>query len=188
MADAIVSVVLEQMAEVTGRQIQQEVKLVVGVVRVDDEVNKLTSNFQIIQAVLIDAEQRQVTETAVRLWLEKLKDVSYDMDHVLDMWNTAILRRLQIEGAENARTPNRKVCSCFLFPYSGLRQVVLHHDISFKIKAINESLDAIAIHKDKYNFKLTRSIEQPQRVESTSFIDVSEIFGRDEEKNTLVRK
>ncbi|TXG68814.1 hypothetical protein EZV62_003749 [Acer yangbiense] len=106
MAEAIVSVVLEQLVAVTGRQIQQEVKLVAGV---DDEVKKLTSNFQIIQAVLVDAEQRQVTETAVRVWLEKLKDVSYDMDDVLDEWNTAILRRLQIEGAENARTPKRKV-------------------------------------------------------------------------------
>ncbi|KAL5755915.1 hypothetical protein ACOSQ2_020661 [Xanthoceras sorbifolium] len=179
MADAFVYVVLQQLASV----VRQEVKLVWGV---GNEVKKLTSNFQTIQAVLLDAEQRQVTEPAVRDWLEKLKDVSYDMDDVLDKWNTAIQQRLRIERAENAHTLKSKVCSCFIFPYSCLRRVVLHSDIAFKIKAINESVDAIAKERDMYNFKIaTNSIKQPQRVESTSFIDVSEVFGRDEEKNAL---
>ncbi|TXG46656.1 hypothetical protein EZV62_027844 [Acer yangbiense] len=183
MAEAIVSVVLEQLMKVAGGQIQQEVKLVVGV---DDEVRKLKSNFEIIQDVLADAEQRQVTETAVRVWLEKLKDVSYEMDDVLDEWNTAILRSLQPEGVESVHTPERKVCSCFLFPYSGLKQVVLSHDIASKIKAINDNLDAIAKERDRYNF---RSIKPPhQRDESTSFIDVSEVVGRDEQNNDLVDK
>ncbi|KAH7565343.1 hypothetical protein JRO89_XS09G0190900 [Xanthoceras sorbifolium] len=182
MADAIVSVVLEQLASV----VRQEVKLVWGV---GNEVKKLTSNFQTIQAVLLDAEQRQVTEPVVSVWLEKLKDVSYDMDDVLDKWNTAILQRLQIERAENAHTLKSKVCSSFLFSYSYLRRVVSHCDIAFKIKAINESVDAITKERDMYNFKIaTNSIEQLQRVESTSFIDVSEVFGRDEEKNVLVGK
>ncbi|KAL5755903.1 hypothetical protein ACOSQ2_020649 [Xanthoceras sorbifolium] len=179
MADAIVSVVLEQLASV----VRQEVKLFWGV---GNEVKKLTSYFQTIQAVLLDAEQRQVTEPAVRDWLEKLKDVSYDMDDVLDKWNTAIQQRLRIERAENAHTLKSKVCSCFIFPYSCLRRVVLHSNIAFKIKAINESVDAIAKERDMHNFKIaTNSIE---RVESTSFIDVSEVFGRDEEKNALVGK
>ncbi|KAL5822688.1 hypothetical protein ACOSQ3_020611 [Xanthoceras sorbifolium] len=111
------------------------------------------------------------------------------MDDVLDKWNTAIQQRLRIERAENAHTLKSKVCSCFIFPYSCLRRVVLHSDIAFKIKAINESVDAIAKERDMYNFKIaTNSIEQPQRIESTSFIDVSEVFGRDEEKNALVGK
>ncbi|TXG68795.1 hypothetical protein EZV62_003730 [Acer yangbiense] len=105
MADAIISVILEQLGTVVGQQIQQEVKLVVGLKK---EVKKLTSNFKTIQAVLVDADQRQVTEAAVAVWLEKLKDVSYDMDDVLDKWNTAIMKRLQIEGAENAHTFKRK--------------------------------------------------------------------------------
>ena len=93
-AEAIVSAVTEQLTSIIGREIQQEVRLVVGV---DKEVKKLTSNFQAIQAVLVDAEQRQVKETTVRVWLDKLKSVSYDVDDVLDEWNSAILK-LQIEG------------------------------------------------------------------------------------------
>ncbi|TXG68801.1 hypothetical protein EZV62_003736 [Acer yangbiense] len=98
------------------------------------------------------------------------------------------MKRLQMEGAENAHTLKSKVCSCFLFPYSFLRRVVLGHSIAFKIRDINESLDAIAKEKDMFSLKTTMSIEQPQRVESTSFIDVSEVFGRDEQRNALVGK
>ena len=36
-----------------------------------------------IQAVLADAEKRQVGEECVRLWLQRLKDVVYEADDVL---------------------------------------------------------------------------------------------------------
>ena len=89
MADAIVSVVLEQLTSEIYKKLREEVRLVTGV---RNEINKLTSNFRAIQDVLHDAEQKQVKERAVRGWLDKLKDASYDMDDVLDEWNTAILK------------------------------------------------------------------------------------------------
>ncbi|TXG46271.1 hypothetical protein EZV62_028234 [Acer yangbiense] len=122
MADAIVSVVLEQLASIARQQIQQEVTLVWG-------VNK--------------------------------------------------------ERAENALTLKKKVCSFFLSPCFCFRQVVLHHDIAVKIKEINENLDDIAKEKDRYNFNMAGSVEQHQRVETTSLIDESKIFGRDKENDSL---
>ncbi|KAH7565311.1 hypothetical protein JRO89_XS09G0184800 [Xanthoceras sorbifolium] len=182
--EAIVSTVLEQLISIIGREVEQEVRLVTGVRK---EVEKLTSNFRAIQAVLADAEQRQVTETAVGVWLDKLKDASYDMDDVLDEWNTAILK-LQIEGVENAQIPKKKVCFMFSSPCLCSRQVALRRDIGLKIKEINENLDSIAIEKDKYNLSTIGSSEEPQRMKTTSFIEVSEIYGRDYEKNNLVSK
>ncbi|KAL5824581.1 hypothetical protein ACOSQ3_020644 [Xanthoceras sorbifolium] len=171
--EAIVSTVLEQLISIIGREVEQEVRLVTGVRK---EVEKLTSNFRAIQAVLADAEQRQVTETAVGVWLDKLKDASYDMDDVLDEWNTAILK-LQIEGVENAQIPKKKVCFMFSSPCLCSRQVALRRDIGLKIKEINENLDSIAIEKDKYNLSTIGSSEEPQRMKTTSFIEVSEIYG-----------
>ncbi|KAK3170531.1 hypothetical protein Dsin_000147 [Dipteronia sinensis] len=104
MADAIVSVVLEQLASILRQQIEQEVTLVWGVSK---QVKRLTSNFQAIQAVLVDADQRQVKEANVRVWLDKLKDVSYDAENVLDEWNTSKLK-LQIQRAEHAVTLKKK--------------------------------------------------------------------------------
>ncbi|KAK3217879.1 hypothetical protein Dsin_011849 [Dipteronia sinensis] len=183
-AEAIVSTVLEQLTSILSREVLEEVSLVVGVKK---EIKKLTSNFRAIQAVLVDAEQRQVKEAAVGVWLDMLKDASYDMDDVLDEWNTAILK-LQIEGVENAPIPKKKVCFMFSSRCICFRHVALRHDIGVKIKEINENLDSIAIEKDKYNLNAIRSIEEPQRLKTTSFIKVSEIRGRNEEKNNIVYK
>ncbi|TXG65403.1 hypothetical protein EZV62_006678 [Acer yangbiense] len=103
--EAIVSTVLGQLTSIIATEVEQEVRLVVGVRK---QVEKLTNNFKAIQLVLADAQQRQVKEdTAVGLWLDKLKDATYDMDDILDEWNTAILK-LQVEGVENAQIPKKK--------------------------------------------------------------------------------
>ncbi|TXG68967.1 hypothetical protein EZV62_003902 [Acer yangbiense] len=104
MADAIVSIVLEQLTSSIGQQIQQEVKLVWGASK---EVKRLTNTFQAIKDVLVDADQRQLMETSVRRWLDRLKDVSYDVEDALDEWNTSKLK-LQIQRAENALTLKKK--------------------------------------------------------------------------------
>ncbi|KAH7565278.1 hypothetical protein JRO89_XS09G0179200 [Xanthoceras sorbifolium] len=176
VAEAIVSTILGPLTSIVGREIQKEVRLVMGVRK---EIKKLTSNFQAIQAVLVDAEQRQVKDKVVADWLDKLRDVSYD---VLDEWNTAILK-MQIEGVENASIPKKKVCLLFC-----CKRIALRRDIGLKIKKINENLDSIAKEKDTYNLNMSRSIEEPQRLKTTSFVDVSEIYGRDDEKNSLVSK
>jgi outer membrane PBP1 activator LpoA protein len=81
MADALVSVVMEQLSLIFAQEVQQEVRLVVGV---KNEVRKLTNNFQTIQAVLADAEERELKDGSIKRWIDQLKGVSYDMDDVLD--------------------------------------------------------------------------------------------------------
>ncbi|KAL5706966.1 hypothetical protein ACHQM5_025071 [Ranunculus cassubicifolius] len=81
MADALISVVVEQLTS----YVQSQVMLVVDT---HEEVVKLTGNLKLVQAVLADAEEKQVKNKAVRLWLEDLKQVAYDADDVLDEWIT----------------------------------------------------------------------------------------------------
>ena len=81
MAEALVSVMLEQLASITVQEAKQGISWVVGV---DEEVQKLEDNLRIIQAVLENAKKRQVTDVVVKLWLEKFKDTSYNMDDMLD--------------------------------------------------------------------------------------------------------
>ncbi|KAH9668920.1 hypothetical protein KPL70_021577 [Citrus sinensis] len=166
---------------------KQQVRLVTGVGK---KVEKLKRNFRAIQAVLVDAERRQVKEESVRLWLDELKDASYDMEDVLDEWNTTRLKLL-IEGVDaNALAPKTPVCSFFpLASCSGFKQIFLRRDIAKKIKDMNENLDGIARQKDMFSLSVIRSNEEKsERIPSTSLIDVSEVRGRDEEKNTLKSK
>ncbi|XP_061998365.1 putative disease resistance protein RGA3 isoform X2 [Rosa rugosa] len=97
MAEALVNVLLERLATITLDKVQEELNLVIGV---EKEVKSLTRNLRAIQAVLQDAEQRQVTESSVRLWLNELNEVSYEMDEVLDEWITEV-RKQQMEKQEN---------------------------------------------------------------------------------------
>ncbi|XP_057997922.1 putative disease resistance protein RGA3 [Hevea brasiliensis] len=103
MADVLVSKVLEELISIVAREIEQEVRLVVGVKK---EVQMLTTKFQFIKAVLVDAENRQVKDDAIKLWMQKLKNISYDMDDVLDEWTTAI-QKSQIMGDERVWVKGR---------------------------------------------------------------------------------
>ena len=63
MAESLVSALLEQFASIAAWEVEQEIRLVVGV---DKEVQKLERDLQTIKAVLDDAEKRQLKEEAIR--------------------------------------------------------------------------------------------------------------------------
>ncbi|WRX27673.1 NB-ARC - like 10 [Theobroma cacao] len=184
MAKALLSMILEQLG---GSFIPQEIKHHIGLaVGLEEEIQKLTSHFEAIQAVLEDAERKQVKEASVRHWLSKLKNVSYDVEDVLDEWNTAKLKsKLEKEerATEHASLP-RKVCYSFSFSSS---QIILQHNIAQKIKELNGQLDFISAEKDRYKFELWRGIhEESERQITTSFMDVTDVYGRDQDKNAVL--
>ncbi|OMO83163.1 Disease resistance protein [Corchorus capsularis] len=185
MAKALLSMVLEQLG---GSFIPEEIKNHVGLaVGLEEEIQKLTSNFEAIQAVLEDAERKQVKEASVRNWLCKLRDVSYDVEDVLDEWNTAKLKsRLAKEerAAEGAQLL-KKLRYSISFSSS---QIILQHSIAQKIKELNRRLDFIAAEKDRYKFELGMTAhEEPEHQQiTTSFIDVTDVYGRDQDKNAVL--
>ncbi|XWS16264.1 hypothetical protein CRYUN_Cryun34aG0070200 [Craigia yunnanensis] len=184
MAGAVVSGVLERITLIGFQVAENGVRLVVGA---NDEVEKLSSTFRTIQAVLVDAEKRQVKEQAVKVWLDKLHNVAYDIEDVLDEWNTAILES-QIESDESLSSLGRRPLVSRT-PSSSIPRLVQRHDIAVKIKELNERLEAIAKEKDDYAFlvNLTRNNDlELERPKTTYFINVSEIHGRDQDKNTLI--
>ncbi|XVF30983.1 hypothetical protein REPUB_Repub16aG0106200 [Reevesia pubescens] len=188
MAEAIVSTILEKLKTITIEKASEAWRLVTGV---EKEVKRLESNFEAIQYELEDAEERQYSDKRLKHWLERFKQVSYDMEDVLDDWKTALQELQTPDEAETSTTifvPKYwKVCdpfvSCFSF---GSDQLVRRHDIATRIKEINEELDQIV--KDKANFELIkREIKETKRPESTSFVDVSELLGRDAVKEDIMR-
>nr|XP_011470607.1 PREDICTED: putative disease resistance protein RGA1 [Fragaria vesca subsp. vesca] len=108
MAGVLVDVVLERLATLALDKVERELKLVGGV---KQEIKNLTKKLIAIRAVLEDAEQRQVMEASVKLWVDELNDVSFDMDDVLDEWITRVekhqLEKQATEGA-NAVVATKK--------------------------------------------------------------------------------
>ncbi|GLT28409.1 hypothetical protein SLA2020_033480 [Shorea laevis] len=175
-ADAVVSTVLEKLTSIALGEIEKEVRRVINV---RGEVNKLSSNFQAIKAVLEDAERQQLDKgkASVRDWLDKLKDVSYDIDNALDEWSTAILK--------SELKPKSKVCSFVPSPSYCFNGGKLLLKTARKIQALNERLDVIANERERYHFKVL-SNEKPKRDETTSFINVAEVMGRVEDEERIV--
>ncbi|XP_073259817.1 putative disease resistance protein RGA3 [Populus alba] len=173
MAEALVSPILEQLSAVVAQQVREEVSLVGDVKK---QVDKLKSNLLSIQSVLEDADRKQVKDKAVRDWVDKLKDVCYDMDDVLDEWSTAILRWKMEEAEENIRSRQKMRC------------VVQRRDIALKINEVCEKVDGIAKERALYGFDLYRATDELQRPRSTSLVDESSVIGRDAEKKTVVSK
>ncbi|CAL8997739.1 unnamed protein product [Prunus brigantina] len=195
MADALISVLLERLVSITYEYMEGELK---HVLNVKEDVDKFTRTLRVIRAVLEDAEQRQVTDEAVKIWLDDLKDISYQMVDVLDEWNTDILKQ-QVEKQEreqNALVPiNKKVrfssfSRCFCF--GNVSRVIFHRDIALKIKDLNDKLTEICDETKKYQF-LRKELgiqqpQQPQRPQTASYVNMSEIFGREKEQNILITK
>ncbi|KAK3206456.1 hypothetical protein Dsin_020502 [Dipteronia sinensis] len=90
MAEIIVSSIAEILLGKLGSLAYQEARLIWGF---KTDLLKLEKTLKTIKAVLLDAEQQQLHNNAVRDWLEELKDVCYDAEDVLDEFEIETLRR-----------------------------------------------------------------------------------------------
>ncbi|XP_031286377.1 disease resistance protein RGA2-like [Pistacia vera] len=174
MADAIVAAVFEQLASILQQQIIQGCTSLGGV---DEDVRKLERNFQAIGAVLNDVGMLESTRGhVVRDQLQKLREISYDIEDVLDKWKTG-MQKLQMQEAE-------------VFPLnrvSGfLSRHVLRYSVSLKIENINKALDDVDWERNRLNFRVMNGHKEPERYISSSFIDVLGVHGRDQERSMIV--
>ncbi|KAM5575116.1 putative disease resistance protein RGA3 [Rosa sericea] len=188
MAEALVNFLVEQLGSVVYHHTSEWVTLVLNAKK---DVDKFSSTLKLIQNVLHDAEKKQVSDPAVRDWLDQLKDVSYKMDDVLDAWNTEIGKReakkQERQGSDvEVRFSFRSNCFCL----ARLNVVTRRYKIGSAIKDLNEELTQISVDKNKFSFQSTMppvNVEQPNpRPITSSFVDVSTIFGREGEKERLV--
>ncbi|KAK9138810.1 hypothetical protein Sjap_009408 [Stephania japonica] len=151
---------------------------------VKGEVKKLRTVLTSIQAVLQDAEEKQVKERTVKVWLQELKQVAYDAEDVLDEIAYKKLKYEIINKASRWFSPSR---------------LIVHVKMAHKIKAINGRLDVI--EKNRNRFQLVQSNYNqsgssglgPMNTtcdrESTSRVkDYSNVFGRESETKAIIKK
>uniref|UniRef100_A0A5B6YHB8 Putative disease resistance protein RGA3 n=2 Tax=Davidia involucrata TaxID=16924 RepID=A0A5B6YHB8_DAVIN len=159
----------------------QEIRLAYGIKR---EVEKIEETLSDIKAVLLDAEEQQEKNHQLSLWLGKLKDVFYDVDDVLDQFESEALRQQVV----NRGSIIRKVRNFF----SSSNPLAFRFRMGHKIKVIRERLDEIAVDKAKFNLTELvvdhrRSVAQRERVMTHSFVHASDVIGRDQDKENIVQ-
>nr|BBC44088.1 predicted putative disease resistance protein RGA3 isoform X2 [Malus domestica] len=83
---------------------------------VGQKLEKWRTTLSTIGAVLSDAEERQLTEGGVKLWLHDLRDLAYDIEDMLDKFAIQMLKRM-IEGRDQGSTSRKRPGECILpFP------------------------------------------------------------------------
>ncbi|KAG4134538.1 hypothetical protein ERO13_D08G163060v2 [Gossypium hirsutum] len=138
-----------------------------------------------IQAVLEDAEERQFTDRFVKIWLNDLKDLAYDIEDVLHDFSTAALRQKSKEESQTIIGKIRK------YMYSFFDQFTFKYSLAAQIKEITTRMQTIAKQKDELDL-IERSggsrNRRQQRIPSTSLVNKSLVFGRESEKDFIINK
>ncbi|CAI0428362.1 unnamed protein product [Linum tenue] len=149
------------------------------------EILKLKDTVTSIQAVLLDAEEKQSHNQQVRLWLKRLSDVMYDADDLLDDFATeAALRR---QAVTRGRT-GMMIATCWSSVFSLLsslpKQLVYDYKLASGIKEIREQLDVIS--KEKETFNLEVRTEEAFSSRETDSCPPTVVIGREEDKKNII--
>ena len=142
---------------------------------------KLKLNFA--DAVLIDAEEKQITNSTVKKWLDDLKDVIYAADDVLDEIATEALR-LNSEAEFQTGTGTIKVRDLFpTFSDSFDKR------IESELETILEGLEYIMKQKDVLGLKaFAGGVPPPPRQLTTCCPEGYGVYGRDIDREEIFKK
>ncbi|XP_042978968.1 putative disease resistance RPP13-like protein 1 [Carya illinoinensis] len=148
----------------------------------EKKLDKWSKTLSTIQKVLDDAEERELhsENTAVKEWLEDLKDLAYDVEDILDEFATQALRR-KLKGKNQATTSKvRNLIPAF---FSGLRS-----RLESNIKEITTRFEDLAAQKEKLN--LRQNVDRrPNGIRGplvpTSIVN-EVVYGREGDKKALL--
>ncbi|KAM0953921.1 putative virus X resistance protein-like, coiled-coil [Dioscorea sansibarensis] len=160
---------------------------------VETDLGELKKTLTKIEAVLGDAEKREVKDESVKLWLKELRAVAFDAEDLLDEFEYELLSIGCEARAHKSNTHKRKqddlTSPLVVMLPSPLDEPSFRDRVATTVKEINARLDEIAREKEALHL---REEDGPQRVEykvrpmTSSYVDQSEVYGRDEACSLLV--
>ncbi|KAD3336370.1 hypothetical protein E3N88_31889 [Mikania micrantha] len=152
------------------------------------KLENLRSNLQLIQAVLVDAGQKHISDTSVELWLNELHHLAYEIDDVLDDLVIEATRRLMKNQESDASTSNNTKSKVLQFIPNKFHAVKYGRKMSPKIDEITTKLHDLVEKKKILGLKdnAERSSRPRKRIEETSLVDESKVIGREDDKEALL--
>ncbi|XP_048442478.1 putative disease resistance RPP13-like protein 1 [Pyrus x bretschneideri] len=140
----------------------------------------MEENIVAIAEVLNDAEEKQLISEAVKLWLDDLKNLAYDVEDILDKISTEMLRR---KPKEKQRAGTSKVRS--LIP----KVKLLQFSMNSEIKEITQRLQEISKQKDELSLiyiGTTTTKKAWRRPPSSYVLSGVPFVGRDDDKAKIL--
>ncbi|XP_047953599.1 putative disease resistance protein RGA1 [Salvia hispanica] len=170
MAEAFLQLVLDNLSSL----IKKEIGLILGV---DNVMKKLCSTLTTIQAVLEDAEDKQIESKPIRNWLQKLTALAYEIDDILDECNTHVSKLNHSDSK--------------LSLYS-LKKIMYRHNIARRMKQVNEKVEAVALECARFHLRempvdRRREVALASRETASLLNESYKIHGREEDKDKIVK-
>jgi len=162
MADALLGVVFQNLMSL----VQNEFSTLFGI---KSKAQKLSRTLELIEAVLEDAEKKQLTDRSIQIWLQQLKDAVYVLDDILD---ECLIKSSRLKGFK-------------------LKNVMFRCDIGTRLKETASRLNQIAEHKNKFLLRegvvvTEKPIEVAGWRQTSSIIAEPKVFGREDDKERIV--
>ncbi|KAI8548357.1 hypothetical protein RHMOL_Rhmol07G0267700 [Rhododendron molle] len=135
-----------------------------------------------LNKVLNDAEEKQITDRAVKAWLDELKDAVYHAEDLVDEIRTEALRsKVEAEYPRGKQSLQDSLISTFggLFGRRGMNS---------KLEKMIGMLDQFVKAKDVLGLKEVAARKWSQtRVPTTSLVDESCVYGRENDKEAIIK-
>ncbi|KAI3700681.1 hypothetical protein L2E82_45318 [Cichorium intybus] len=179
MAEIVVSTFLTVVFEKLTSEALKKIARAKGI---DSELKKLKRSLDQIQALLNDASQKEITDEAVKEWLNGLQHLAYDIDDLLDDLATEAMHRQFTEesGATTSKVRKLIPTCCRNFSLSTRLQCKLD-DISTRLQELVEA-------KENLGLKVVKNEKPKIKRYEACLVDPSGIVGRKGEKKALVQQ
>ncbi|KAJ0860853.1 putative virus X resistance protein-like, coiled-coil [Helianthus annuus] len=180
MADAAVSALVKIIIQKLADEAFKEYARDQGI---HSELENLGRELSLIQALLHDASEKEVTKKSVGIWLNSLQHLAYDIEDVLDDVATEAmhLELTQESGASTSKVKKLIVPTC-------CTNFSLSHRLSPKIDSITMELQRL--YKEKGELGLTMENEKQKDGNRGNETSLPELYvvGREGEKKRLLNQ
>ncbi|XP_078168106.1 disease resistance protein RGA2-like [Carex rostrata] len=175
MADLLLSSLIPIVLQKSTDSVVQRMGEMWGI---DDQREKLHDKLLAIQDVLTDAEEQGDAKLSVKSWLAKLQSAAYDADNVLDEFCYEELRRDAVARGHKAGN-----VSGF---FSVENPVLFRYKMSGKLKKVVGRIDQLVTEMKIFNFVQGRQGRVLQHVGTHSYVNESDVVGREDDKDKIV--
>jgi hypothetical protein len=140
---------------------------------IKSKAQKLSTTLDLINAVLEDAEHKQLTNRSIKVWLQQLKDAVYVLEDILDECS---IESGRLKGASSSK----------------LKNIMLRRKMGNKFKEITSRFNQIAESKNKFLLQVVGGTvwEKQQEVaewrQTSSIIAEPKVYGREDDKAKIV--